>query len=153
MDSNIHSNIDPYIDGKSSTTTVSEHESWKNMAQRFYTDVSALIEREGQLIRAELSEKATQIKAASISLFVGATFVIAGLFCLAATAIIMLNLVTQLWIASVIVTVAFLLIGGILLIGAKNKLEADKLKPTKSIEAFSDIQNSLKEKVYEITKH
>jgi hypothetical protein len=123
------------------------------MINRFYTDVTHLFEKEGELIRAELNEKASDIKTASTSLISGGVVLFVGVLSLAATITILLNLVTSLWVASLIVTVAFLLIGVGMLGAAKKKLEADKLKPRKSIEAFGEIRHSLKEKVNEITKH
>ncbi|MFP5385533.1 MAG: phage holin family protein [Bacteriovoracia bacterium] len=157
MDSNISSNRDPFIDRSTTGTSVgtdySERESWKHMVNRFYTDVTHLFEKEGELIRAELNEKASDIKTASASLISGGVVLFVGVLSLAATLTILLNLVTSLWVASLIVTVAFLLIGAGMLGAAKKKLEADKLKPRKSIEAFGEIRHSLKEKVNEITKH
>ena len=76
-----------------------------------------------------------------------------GLMCVAATAIILLDMVAPLWLAAVIVTVVFLAIGALTLSSAKKKLSADRIRPNKSIEAFGEIRHSLKEKVHEITKH
>ena len=160
MDSNITRNNDPYlnqsrstVDGQFVDSHYGERDSWKNMANRIYTDVTRLFEKEGQLIRAELSEKVTDVKTGAVSLVTAGVVMFVGLISLAATATILLNMVTSLWLASVIVTAAFMIIGAILLGTAKKKLEADKLKPNKSIHAFGEIRHSLKEKVNEITKH
>lgn len=130
-----------------------ERESWKNMITTFYADVADLFEKEGRLIRAEMNEKATQVKAASVSLLSGGVVLMVGAHCLAATAIILLSYVMPLWLSAVLVTAAFLVIGGILLAGARKKLNANDLKPSKSIEAFDHVRFVLKEKVNEITKH
>jgi hypothetical protein len=153
MESNIPKNIDPFIKEGSVTDKYIERESWKDMVQKLYSDVSTLLVKEGQLIRTELNEKTTEVKTAAVSLIGGGVVLFVGLFCVAATAIILLDLVTELWLASVIVTVVFLAIGGFMLASAKKKLEADKLKPNKSIDALGEIGHTLKEKVYEITKH
>lgn len=164
MDTTNSRNTDTFIDGDGSVnrTTYSsssshvdtyERESWKNMATTFYSDVAELFEKEGRLIRAEMNEKATQVKAASVSLVAGGVMLMIGAHCLAATAIIALSYVMPLWLSAVIVTAAFLIIGGVMLAGAKKKLNADDLKPNKSIEAFDHIRFSLKEKVNEITRH
>ena len=158
MDSNIPRNVDPFIEGGGSVDTNFDtrnfdRESWKEMSQRLYTDVSNLFTREGELIRAEMSEKVLDVKAGAISLVGGGVTLFVGLLCLAATAIILLNLVAPLWLAAVIVTVVFLAIGAFMLMSARKKLAADSIRPTKSIEAFGDIRHSLKEKVHEITKH
>lgn len=158
MDSNIPKNVDPFIDGGGSVNTNYdnrnfERESWKDMSQRLYTDVTNLFTREGELIRAEMNEKVLDVKAGAISLVGGGVTLFVGLLCVAATAIILLDMVAPLWLAAVIVTVVFLAIGAIMLSAAKKKLAADRIKPTKSIEAFGEIRHSLKEKVHEITKH
>ena len=153
MEQNINRNIDPYINGSGNVSGHFERDSWKEMIQRFYVDVTHLMEKEGQLIRAEMSEKIADVKTASVSLVTGGVLLFVGVLCLAATAIIALDIVTELWIAASIVTVAFLAIGGIMLAGAKKKLEADKLKPNRSIEAFGEIRHTLKEKVNEFTRN
>lgn len=154
MDTNISSQSDPFIQTSGSVDrSVYERESWKNMATTFYSDVSDLFEKEGRLIRAEINEKTTQVKAASVSLISGGVLLFIGAQCLAATAIIVLAYVMPLWLSAVIVTAAFLIIGAVMLTAAKKKLNANDLKPTKSIEAFDHIRFSLKEKVNEITKH
>ena len=157
MEPNISRSSDTYTDTTRAnvglTDGQSERESWKNMTNRFYTEITHLMEKEGQLIRAELNEKVTDVKAGVISLVAAGVVMFVGLISLAATATILLDQVTSLWLASVIVTAAFLIIGAVMLGTAKKKLESDKLKPRKSIEAFGEIRHSLKEKVNEITKH
>jgi undecaprenyl pyrophosphate phosphatase UppP len=149
MDTNFESNTETFIDGGG----VVERDTWKQMGTRFYTDVAELVDREGTLVRAELNEKATQVKGAAVSLVGGAICMNIGVHCLAATCIIMLAYAMPLWLSAVLVTAVFLIVGGIMLMAAKKKLNANDLKPTKSIEAFDHIRFSLKEKVNEITKH
>jgi uncharacterized membrane protein YgdD (TMEM256/DUF423 family) len=153
MDSNMPNSIDPYINGGGSVDKSYERESMKSMVQNFYTDISRLMTKEGDLIRTELNEKVTQVKVASGALVASGVVLFVGVLCAAATAIICLDLVAPLWLSAVIVTAAFLIIGGIMFAGAKKKLNADDLKPVKSIQAFGEIRNSLQEKVNEITKH
>lgn len=127
--------------------------NWRGSIQKFYTDVSALMEREGQLIRTEIGEKSAQVKKAAFSFASAGVMLFVGALCLAATAIIFLNYVIPLGLSAIIVTAVFLIFGAVVLGTAKNKLDADNLVPRKSIDALSDIQHSLKEKVNEITKH
>lgn len=155
MEPNMPKDIDPVINaqGPGSVERHFERESWKDMTQKFYSDVVHLFEKEGELIRTEMSEKVSDVKTASVSLITGGVVAFVGLLCVAATAIIALDIVTELWLASSIVTVIFLAIGGIMLMSAKKKLESDRIKPNKSIAAFGEIRHTLKEKVNEITKH
>ena len=155
MEPNMPKDIDPFINGQGSGSVERhfERESWKDMTQKFYNDVVHLFEKEGELIRTEMSEKVSEVKTASVSLVTGGVVAFVGLLCVAATAIIALDIVTELWLASTIVTVVFLAVGGIMLMSAKKKLESDRIKPNKSIAAFGEIRHTLKEKVNEITKH
>lgn len=111
-----------------------------------------LWEKQSELIRTEMNEKVTQLKAAAASMVAGGAVLFVSLICVAATAIIALNLVMPLWLSGVIVTAAFLIIGGIMVGGAKQKLEADSLKPRRSVETLSEIKSTLKERVHEF-KH
>ncbi len=153
MDSNLPNSIDPYINANSTTDIHTERDSWKVMAQNFYTDMSRLIEKETQLIRVEMNEKVVQLKVATGAMVTSGVVLFVGVFCAAATAIICLNLVAPLWLAAMIVTAALLVMGGVMFAGAKKKLAATDLMPVRSIEAISEIRQTLQEKVNEITKH
>ena len=146
-----------YSDGVGASTYgnvggVPERETWSAMAQNLYSDMTLLWDRQSMLIRTEMNEKIADIKTASVSLGVGSVLMVGGLFALIATAIICLNLVVPLWAAAVIVTALLFIAGGVMLMTAKKKLEADKLKPVHSIEAFGEISTTLKERLYEF-KH
>lgn len=142
-------NVDPYarVDG------MGPRDSWKMMAENLYHDMSGLWESQSMLIRTEMNEKLTEIKAASVSLGAGSVLMIAGAFSLVATAIISLNLFLPLWASAIIVTVLLFVVGGVLIAGAKKKLEVDKIKPTRSIDTFGEISTTLKERLYEFKKH
>lgn len=145
IDSDIHTNIH-------STTGRTDSDSWRFMLEKLYDDMGRLWEKESELIRVEMNEKLTQVKAAAASMIAGGAVLFVGLLCVAATAIIALNLITELWLAAVIVTAVFLIVGGIMVGGAKQKLEADSLKPRRSVETLGEIKTTLKERVHEF-KH
>lgn len=157
MDTNLNK-VDPFIDGGGTlksdfSDTTYERENWKVMIQRVYGDLSRLMDKEGQLIRAEMNEKMTDVKTATVSLVTAGVLMFVGMLSLAATAIILLDQVVPLWASAVIVTAAFLIIGGVMLATAKKKLNGTNFRPYKSIAAFGEIRTSLKEKLNEITKH
>jgi hypothetical protein len=112
-----------------------------------------LLQREGQLIRSEMTEKVVQVKAATFTLVASWIVLFIGSQCLAAAAIMLLSMVIPLWVSAVIVTAAFLISGVFMFFVALKKINTEDLKPRKSIEAFDHIRFSLKEKVHEITKH
>jgi hypothetical protein len=153
MESQYQNNMNTFTTGAGPVERPVDRDSWKFMLQRFYTDVSALFAKEGQLIRTEMSEKATQVKTGVISFAAAGVVLFIGALCFAATAMILLALIIPIWLSAVVVTAAFLVIGAVMLAAAKKKMDADNLVPRKSIDALSDIRYSLKEKVNEITKH
>jgi uncharacterized membrane protein YqjE len=154
-------NFEPLADGRArsdintdihSSVGRSDSDSWRFMLEKLYDDMGRLWQKESELIRVEMNEKLTQVKAAAVSMVAGGAVLFVGLLCVAATAIIALNLITELWLAAVIVTAAFLIVGGIMVGGAKQKLEADSLKPRRSVETLGEIKTTLKERVHEF-KH
>lgn len=148
---NMPNSIDPYLN--SQTSVSSDRDSWKDMAQNIYSDVTRLFEKEGELIRTEMNEKVTQVKVATGAMVTSGVVLFTGVISFAAWAVIVLNMFMALWVASTIVTVALLAIGGVMFASAKKKLNANDLKPQRSIQAFGEIRHSLQEKVHEITKH
>lgn len=128
-------------------------DNWRDVVQKLYADMAELFRKEGQLIRTEFQEKSHDIKEATTSAISAGVVLFIGLQLLAITAIVLLHLVTPLWVASVIVTLFFFVVGGLLIGTAMKKFKSTNLRPTKSIEALEHIRFSVKEKVNEITKH
>jgi hypothetical protein len=153
MDNQINSKRDPFLDVRNSGQNEMARESWGNMAQRLYTDVSNLVEREGQLIRTEIVEKTTQLKSGIVSLVSAGVVLFLGVLCLAATSIILLDYLLPLGWAAFLVSAVFLMVGGVIMGRAKKKMDAGNLLPRKSMNAISEISVTLKEKANEITKH
>lgn len=139
VDKNVHSPV--------------ERETWKEMAQHLYTDMNQLWQKQSLLVSTELNEKIAEIKIAAGSLAVGAALLLVGLFALVATAIILIDLVAPLWLSALLVTTVLLVVGAVMLMGAKKKLKADKIKPEKSIETFGEIRNTFQERIHEFKQH
>lgn len=128
-------------------------ESWKEMAEHLYHDMLGLWKKESQLIRTEMSEKLSEFKKSTVSLAIGGAFLFYGGLCLVATAVLALNFVLELWAAAGVMAAFFLVIGAVIAVSAKKKLEADNLKPNQSIQALGTISHTLKERFHEIKKH
>ncbi len=147
IDGRYYSSVDRNIDHPV------ERESWKDMVQHLYTDMNQLWQKQSLLVSTELNEKITEIKVAAGSLAIGAALLLVGLFAAVATAIILIDLVAPLWLSALIVTAVVMIVGGVMLVGAKKKLEADKLKPKRSIETFGEIRNTFQERIHEFKQH
>lgn len=135
--------------------SVETRDSWKDMLDHLYADMAHLYERQSLLIRQEVKEKIDDAKAAVVTMAIGGSFLLVGVFAAVATAIIALDLVMPLWASAVIVSGILLCVGGIMFVGAKKKLAAGKLVPHHSLETMSEIKSTLKERVneYKSTRH
>lgn len=133
--------------------STSTRESWQGMVEKLYADINRLWVKESQLVRTEINEKISDVKTAIVSLAAGGALLLIGAFSAAATATIALAKVVDPAIASLIVTAVLLVVGFIMLSAAKKKLDADKLKPKHSVDAFGEIKNTFQERIHEFKKH
>jgi len=153
MEPNTNANINKNYTQSKLPQQFDDRDNWRVMFQKLYADMGELFRKEGQLVRTEFQEKTVELKEATVSAISAGVVLFVGLQLVAATAVILLNLVTSLWLAVSIVTIVFLIAGGVMIATAKKKFASSSLKPTKSIEAFDHIRFSVKEKFNEITKH
>ncbi len=141
-----------YPGGTSGVDSVQSRDSWGVMLEKLSGDMTNLWERQSRLISTELSEKATVVKAASGAMAIGGSLMFVGIFCLAATAILLLCTVVAPWIAAAIVTVALMAIGFVMVKGAQKKIAGRGLVPNQSIEALGQIKNTFQERIHEFKR-
>src|SRR3989338_10658079 len=127
----------------------SHRKSWKEMGDNLYRDLSDVFDKEKRLVFIEINEKMKETKHALISMMSGGILLFVGGLCFAATAIIGLNYVTELWVAASVVTAVCLIVGYVLFKGAQKRLEVDKLKPHHSMDALSEMKNTFKERYHD----
>ena len=139
-------NIENYRDNNYQVET---RESWREVVDHLYDDLSHLYERQAQLIRQEVSEKIDEAKGALVTMAIGGSLLFVGIFAAVATAIILLDTVMPLWASAVIVTLFLISVGGLMYIGAKKKLSGRNLVPQHSLETMGEIKTTLKERVNE----
>lgn len=126
------------------------HRSISEIFQDLYRDMAVLVEREGRLMRQELSEKATIVKTSSMSMASGLALAFFGVQALVAAAILVLSYVVEWWAAALIVGVILLAIGGIMVASAKKAMKIENLKPSKSADTLSHMSMKLKERAHEL---
>jgi VIT1/CCC1 family predicted Fe2+/Mn2+ transporter len=108
-------------------------------------EISTLFRKEGQLIRAELSEKASQLQVGIGSAAAGAIILLVALNVLAAALVAALaNLVGAGW-AALIVGVVLAVIGAILV--KKGMSDMSHLAPERTVSQVSQDANLVKEQV------
>lgn len=126
------------------------HRNLTEIVQDLYRDMAVLVEQEGRLLRQELSEKATIVKASSMSMATGLSLLFIGVQALVAAAIIGLSFVVEWWAAALIVGAIVLAVGAIMVFSAKKAMNIDNLKPKKSADALSHMSMKLKERAHEL---
>ena len=99
-------------------------------------EATELLRAEGRLIRAELSDKVTQVQIAGGSLAAGAICLLVALIVLAQALVIALAKMMEPGWAALIVGVVLALIGVALLYKGKKNLDPANLTPTRTAEQF-----------------
>lgn len=102
------------------------------------TETSALIRKEIELGKAEMSEKAAQAGKGAASLAIGGAVAYAGLIFLLLAATLALSNAVAPWLAALIVGAVVVIIGLVMLASGRNKLKASNLAPNRTIETIKD---------------
>ncbi|WP_346425836.1 phage holin family protein [Methylocaldum sp. 14B] len=119
----------------------------------FTRELSTLVRQEGQLMKAELSEKVSEAGAGVGSLTVGGAIVFAGFLTLLLAAVAALNdimgavAVDNPWLSPLIVGSIVLIIGLVLLQKGRSNLKAKNLMPKKSGESLRRDSEVLREHI------
>lgn len=107
-----------------------------------------LVQLEFRVFRAELAEKAEQLKAGLALIVAGAVLVTAALFLLLqAIVIVLVQAGLSPAAATLLVGVACTAIGFMLVSGGRKKLEADNLKPDRTVDDIQRDSALVKEKL------
>lgn len=92
-------------------------------------EVTTLFHNEVQLVRAEVSQKVTQIETGAGSLGASAVLGFAALLLLLEAAVLGLGLVVDLWLSALIIGVAVAILAWIMFAVGRRKLKAQNLAP------------------------
>lgn len=107
----------------------------------------ALVRGEVQLLRTELSEKVAEAQRGITSMLVGGAIAFAGALALLAAVVFGLAQVMPLWLSALVVGTALAIIGGLMIVGGKKKIEPQNLKPHRIIEEAKADGRFVKERV------
>lgn len=108
-------------------------------------DGGLLIKQEIALAKAELSEKATRLRAEAAFIAGGAIVLYTGVLALVAGLILLLAEVAPAWLAALLVGTAIATTGAVLLLRGKNNLEKLDLKPEHSVSSLRRDVEAVKE--------
>lgn len=127
--------------------------SWRDSAKDIYDDVNRLYRKEGQLIKTELGEKATDLKAGLGSIVSGGVIMLVAVHVLAVAAVFAISLFLPLWASALIVSAVCFVIGFSLINAGKSKVETDNLMPNHSIGAIKEMRQRLEGRYHEFKRH
>ena len=124
-----------------------EPKSTASLFRDLTTELSALFTAEIALVRTELQETVVDAKKAAVKFAVGAAVALVGGLVMVATLILVLALFLPAWLASLIVAVVFLAVGGIALLSGKSTVDDMTVKPERSVASLEADKDLLKEHV------
>jgi hypothetical protein len=107
-------------------------------------DVPDLLIKELALARSEIAAAAQSTKAGVASLATGAAILMPGVFVLLMAAVYGLALIMPMWGAALIVGGVVTIIGVAMMIAGKKKLEADSLKPERTLYQMQKDRDAIK---------
>jgi hypothetical protein len=115
------------------------------------SESTALVRKEVELAKAEVSEKVNQVTTAGVALAAGGAILFAGLIILLLAAVFGLALLLEPTsppaLSALIVAIVTMIIGGIALMIGRNRLKAGNLAPTRTTDSLRRDRDLVKEHV------
>lgn len=108
-------------------------------------DARVLVRQEMELARAEMNEKLSNVKRGAGYMGAAGALLFAGLLGLCAAVMWFLAIWIPLWLSSLIVSAALLVIGGLLFSSGKKNVEPDQLTPDRTMDSLKRDQRLVKE--------
>ena len=124
-----------------------EGESVPGLFRKLATDVSTLFSEEVALARAEMKSAVTDMKTGLMSVAAGGAVLYAGLIFLLGGVMMLLTQWVSLTVAAFIVGGVVTIIGAILLSSGKKKMQADSLKPDRTMDSIREDAEFARRKV------
>ena len=116
-----------------------------------WRETSTLVHDEAELIKAEMSEKVSQITSGAAAVAVGGAILFAGFIVLLFAAVGALHLMLQtqhaIWLAPLIVGLVVMIAGAIALAKGRSQMKAQNLKPERSMQSLRRDSQMMKEHV------
>jgi formate/nitrite transporter FocA (FNT family) len=110
-------------------------------------ETTTLVRKEVELAKAEVSEKVSQATTGAVSLAAGGLVAFAGLIFLLLAATYYLATMMEPWLAALIVGGVVTLIGVILVVIGKSRLNTRNLQPTRTLATLQDDKRWAKEQL------
>lgn len=118
-----------------------------HLLRQLTSEVTTLFSKEVSLARAEVRETVHGVKTGVISLLTGSIVLLAGVIVLLMAAVYGLATMMALWLSALIVGGAVTAIGLIMVSAGKHKLDADALKPHRTVDSIREDREALKDAI------
>jgi hypothetical protein len=113
-----------------------DYESTPSLLRRLVTDVGTLLAQEATLLKAETARSIADLRAATVSMAMGGAVLLLGCIFLLLAAVYGLSNVVEPWLAALIVGGVVSLIGAIMLMTGRRKLEPAAIAPRRTAAAL-----------------
>ena len=117
-------------------TEARDYDSTPSLLRRLMNDVGVLFAQELALLKAETSRSIGEMKAALASIAMGGAVLFLGLIYLSLAAVYALSNVVAPWLAALIVGGGITLIGVIMLVAGRSKLQPTAIAPRRTADAL-----------------
>lgn len=111
------------------------------------SETMLLFRQELALVRAELHEKVSRAGQGAGALGAGALIAYSGWLAIVAAMILALTIVWPAWLAAVVVGAVIVVIGIVLMLIGRSRLNTEKLKPTRTLRTLREDEAWLKERL------
>jgi len=127
--------------------TPHEDRPLRELVAQLSRDGSLLVQQEIALAKKELSEKAAKVKTDVMAMVVGGLVLYAGALTLIFAVVMLLAQAVPTWLAALIVGAVVTVVGLVMALGGKKRLEQDSMKPQKTIDSVQRDVEMVKEAV------
>lgn len=110
-------------------------------------DFSTLIRKEIELARTEMAEMVSTVARGTISMIAGGVIAYAGLIVLLLAAAFGLANIIPLWISSLVIGIATIVVGAVLIFAGKKAMEEVSVVPEKTVETLKNDAKMIQEKL------
>ena len=119
--------------------------SFANIFHSLSDTFSQVLSKQAELFQTEMTQKATFASRGLIKLVVGSVLLLIGGMVMVASAILGLSILMPAWLASLLVALVFLMMGGIILAIGLGNMKAINLKPERTISSVKDTVRAVRE--------
>jgi uncharacterized membrane protein YqjE len=118
---------------------VEEEPGLGDLFRQLAQESTTLIKQEMALARAEMQESIQTITRGALMLAVGGGLLLIGLLALTAFLIVLLGqALANYWLGALIVGLVYAVIGGVLVMNGKNRMQSAELKPEQTIRSLQE---------------